>query len=206
MKKITLIASGLVWVLAMLACNLPVSIAGETSVPTAQATETPPQADNDTAVYSDNGVEITLSSSFVLGDPTDLAAAAGGSFSGLYAQNADNILLWAYRNDPQTGLAVVKNEEYAGMPLGIISTFAGSIVGDAATIVAQEQLELGGRDVLRIQTTSENGGVRTAQAVYLFNEGGKLWLIGFFTDQEQIDARLPAFDAAVASFTIVSVD
>ncbi len=207
MKKSALILSTFALVLAAVACNLPINSTAATSTPATGLPEMPPQSSGETAVYSDNGVEITLSSSFILGDPeTDLAAAAGGGLSGLYAENADDILLWAYENDPQTGVMVLKNEEYAGMPLGIISTFAGSILGDAVNIAAQEQMKLGGRDVLRFLSTTDNAGVMTTQAVYLFNEDGKLWLIVFFTDQAQLDARLPAFDAAVASFTIRDVE
>lgn len=208
MKKFALILATSIMVLAIIACNFPVTFIGESTAPATEEVETPPQASGDTAVYRDNGVEITLSNTFVLGNPeTDLAAAAdGGGLSGLYAENAEDILLWAYQNDPQTSVMVLKNEEYAGMPLGIISTFAGSILGDAVTIVTKEQMKLGGRDVLRFLTTTDNAGVTTTQAVYLFNEDGKLWLIVFFTNQDQIGARLPAFNSAVASFTIVSVD
>ncbi|MDY6873420.1 MAG: hypothetical protein SVR81_05570 [Chloroflexota bacterium] len=207
MRKYALTLSVAVLVMAVMACNLPVNRVEEMTAPSLGATQTPLQSGADTAVYSDNGVQITLSNAFVLGDPEmDLAAAAEGGFADLYTQNVDNILLWANRVDPPTYLMVMENEEYAAMPLGIISTFAGSILGDAIGIAAQEQVQLGGREVLRLLTTTDTGGVEMTHAVYLFNENDKLWIIGFFTNQAQIDARLPAFDAAIASFTIVSID
>lgn len=207
MRKYALTLSVAVLVMAVMACNLPVNRVEEMTAPSLEATQTPLQSGADTAVYSDNGVQITLSNAFVLGDPEmDLAAAAEGGFADLYTQNVDNILLWANRVDPPTHLMVMENEEYAAMPLGIISTFAGSILGDVIGIAAQEQVQLGGREVLRLLTTTDTGGVEMTHAVYLFNENDKLWIIGFFTNQAQIDARLPAFDAAIASFTIVSID
>ena len=77
-----------------------------------------------------------------------------------------------------------------------------ALLGDEVDSLAQERLTLGERDVLRFLTTAENAGVQTAQAIYLFNETGKLWVIGFFTNQAQIDQRRPTFDAAVASFAV----
>ncbi|MCB2213806.1 hypothetical protein KQH50_00270 [bacterium] len=207
MKKFALILSTAVLVLAVLACNLPFGNTAELTTPLPESTEPPSQTGAETAVYSDNGVQITLSNAFVLGDPeTDLAAAAEGSFADLYAQNAANILIWANRTDPPTSLMVMKNEEYAGMPLGLISTFAGNILGDAVGIEAQDRIDLAGRDVLRFQTSVDNNGAEASQAVYLFNENGKLWIIGFFTNRAQIDVMLTEFDAAVASFTIVDVE
>lgn len=56
------------------------------------------------------------------------------------------------------------------------------------------------------QTASENAGIPNAQAIYLFEDSGKLGLIGFFTSQEQLEGRLPTFDAAVESFTVVDME
>ena len=92
------------------------------------------------------------------------------------------------------------------MSLAIVSVFAKALLGDEVESFSQERLTLGDRSVLRFLTTSETTDVETAQAIYLFNESGKLWVVGFFTSQAQIDQRLPTFDAAVASITIISAE
>jgi len=167
-------------------------------------------------VFSDNGVEITLPGSYVMGDvDKDLALLVEGlktlseedaqDIQVLYDQNKDDIMLWGYDSkspgDHTTSLLIMKNEELAGMSLSLMSVFANALLGDEVDSLDQERLSLGDRDVLRFLTAAENAGVDTAQAVYLFNEAGKLWVIGFFTNQAQIAQRLPVFDAAVASFT-----
>jgi cell division protein FtsL len=174
-----------------------------------------------TRVYSDNGVEITLPASYELGDAEKdleilvealktMSEEDSENIQELYANNKDNVILWAYdTNSPslhQTSLLVMKNEEFAGMSLTIISTFAKVLLGSEVDTIQHERLTLGDRDVLRFLTTAENAGVETSQAVYLFNEADKLWLIGFFTNTEQFEDRLPSFDNAVASFTVLSVD
>ena len=167
-------------------------------------------------VFSDNGVEITLPDSYVMGDvEQDLALLVEGlkalseedaqDIQVLYDQNKDDIMLWGYDfkspGDHTTSLLIMKNEELSGMSLALMSVFANALLGDEVDLLDQERLSLGGREVLRFLTTAENTGVDTAQVVYLFNEAGKLWVIGFFTNQAQIEQRLPVFDAAVSSFT-----
>jgi hypothetical protein len=172
-------------------------------------------------VFSDNGVQITLPPSYELGDvDKDLAILVEGlqalseeegqDIQALYDQNKEDLILWGYDTEsPQehmTSLLILKNEEFAGMSLTIISAFANALLGDEVDSINQERLELGGREVLRFLTTAENAGIETAQAIYLFNEAGKLWVVGFFTNQAQIDQRLPGFDAAVASIDILPVE
>lgn len=248
MRKLALVAISIMLVLSTLACRLPFigglraaeeeateeavteapveteSIETEEPVVTdAAETESAVDTGNETQVYSDSGVEITLPASYILGDvENDLAVLVEGlqamseneedadDIQQLYEQNKDDIMLWGYdSNSPsthQTSLLVMKNEEFAGMSLAIIATFANVLLGEEVNSISNEQMALGDYDVLRFLTTSENAGVETAQAIYLFNAGGKLWMVGFFTNQEQIDTRLPSFDAAVASFTIVEVE
>jgi len=171
--------------------------------------------------FSDNGVQITLPASYTLGDiDKDLVILVEGlqvlseddaqDVQSLYDQNKEDIILWGYDtaspSTHMTSLLVLKNEEFAGMSLTIISAFANALLGDEVDSINQERLELGGREVLRFLTTAENAGVETAQAIYLFNEGGKLWVVGFFTNQAQIDQRLPTFDAAVGSINILPAE
>ena len=242
-KKTALILVTAVLILSTLACGLPFGsrtaddAAGsgaadsgadepmEVAVEPAEAESTEdfaaePEAvsgsTGDTAVYSDNGIQLSLPSSYLMGDAeNDLAILMEGmqamseedadDIQDIYDKNKDDVLFWAYdSNSPanhMTSAVVMKNEEFAGMSLALIAAFSNAIVGGEVDSLEQSQMELGGKDVLRFLTTSENAGVPTAQAIYLFNESGKLWMVGFFTNQEQFDNRLPTFDAAVESFT-----
>lgn len=172
-----------------------------------------------TAVYSDNGVEITLPDTYIMGDvENDLEILVEGlmamseeedaeDIQTLYENNKDDIILWAYDLESpathQTSLLVMKNEEFAGMSLALIATFANILFGSEVDSLEQETMTLGEHEVLRFLTTSENAGVETAQAIYLLNDSDKLWLIGFFTNQEEFEDRLSTFDAAAASFTVL---
>jgi len=184
---------------------------------TAEA-ETTEASSGGTKVFSDNGVEIALPDTYIPGDvETDLAILVEGlqamseedaaDIESLYENNKDDIILWAYdMSSPpthQTSLLVMKNEEFAGMSLALIATFANVLFGSEVDSLHQETMTLGEHEVLRFLTTSENAGVVTAQAIYLFNDSGKLWMVGFFTNQEQFEDRLPTFDAAAASFTVL---
>lgn len=249
MKKTTLIIVTFVLILSTLACRLPFvgkvvnevedtvqesagdSVSQSTEAPIRETKEAEKPATEEvvteavrgnspgTAVYTDNGVEITLPATYMVGDvDKDLAILVEGlkamseedadDIQELYDKNKDDIMLWGFDTDSppthQTSVLIMKNEEFAGMSLAVISVFANLLLGQEVDSISQQQMELGGRDVLRFMTTSENAGVKTAQAIYLFNDSGKLWLIGFFTNQEQFESRLPSFDAAAASFTVVS--
>ncbi len=246
MKRLLTAIAGLTLVLSSLGCRLPffdravetrVVVTEETAQeeptpqnitpaeteqpapePTASQTET---ASAEPQVFSDNGVQITLPSSYAMGDvQKDLAILVEGlqalseedaqDIQALYEQNQDDIILWGYDTaspaEHITSLVILKNEEFAGMSLTIISAFANALLGEEVDSLSQERLDLGGREALRFLTTAENAGVETAQAIYLFNEAGKLWVVGFFTNQAQIDQRLPAFDAAVASINILPAE
>lgn len=188
-----------------------------------EATEAPMETEADTPassgttrVYSDNGVSITLPESYVLGDvETDLEILVEGlqalgeeeaqDIEALYETYQDDILLWGFDTESplnhQTSLIVMKNEEFAGMSLAMIMSFANVLLGDEVSSMQQEMLTLDGRKTARFLTSAENAGVTTAQAIYLFNEADKLWVVGFFTTQEQLQQRLSVFDQAVGSFS-----
>ena len=176
-----------------------------------------------TSVYSDRGVEITLPGSYMVGDvEKDLAILVEGltamseypedaaDLQALYEKNEEDIMLWGYdSNSPashQTSVLVMKNEEFAGMSLALIFSVANVLLGDEVDSMSKESMTFGSREVVRFETTSENAGVQTAQAIYIFNDSGKLWLIGFFTNLEQFEECLPTFDAAVETFTVVDVE
>ncbi|MDY6845544.1 MAG: hypothetical protein SVP52_00205 [Chloroflexota bacterium] len=169
-------------------------------------------------VYRDKGVEITLPATFVLGDVEDdfealmeegqlVQGDQAESIKAIFENYKEDILLWGY--DLQAGdqygtsLLVMKNEQFAGMPLMIVSTFAKSIIGEQLDFVDQQQIKMENRDVLRFETSTGELGVENSQAFYLFNESGKLWIIAFFTDFDQIQDSLQDFDKAVESFRFV---
>ena len=244
MKKIFLSVAMLALALSNLACWLPfvnrnvgtpVLSTEEPAIEDPQPEAQPPTDGEATApepsdtaaastapqVLSDNGVEITLPASYVLGNAEKdlpvlvegLQALTEGSGQGiqvLYEQNKEDIVLWAYDttspSDHITSLLILKNEEFAGMPLALLSAFANTLLGDEVASLSQERLDLGGRDAVRFLSTAGNAGIETTQAIYLFNEAGKLWVVGFFTDHAQIGQQLPAFDAAVASINILPAE
>lgn len=225
--------------LTALACRLPFfSRAEETPVLTTAsaslAEETPTVEEpieptptsqlgfsGETQVYSSNGVQITLPATFEVGDIEaqvanlldkiqSLPEFGSGSIQEFYANNEEDILLWAYDSasaeGSQTHLLVLKNEEFAGMSLGIVSTLARTLLGDAIEVIEQERLTLGDRDTLRFIISAENTGDDQTQVIYLLKDSGKLWILGFLTTQDQIEQRLSNFDGSVASFTVVDVD
>ena len=201
----------------------PTSLAQEPNVPEEAAPKPTAlgEISADTQVLKGNGIEIALPVSYVLGDAEKdlpvlveglqaLSEDSGQDMQALYEQNKDDIILWGYDAESSaehmTSLLILKNEEFAGMPLTILSVFANTLLGDEVESLSQERLKFGGRDALRFLSTAGSSIVENAQAIYLFNEAGKLWVIGFFTNQAQIDQQLPTFDAAVASITILPAE
>jgi len=226
--------------MAALACRAPfLSRAEETPVLTTEgaplAEETPIveeftepsptssqlRISGETQVYSSKGIQISLPTSYEVGDIEaqaenlldqiqSLPEFGSGSIQEFYANNKDDILLWAFESGKpvsnQTHLLVLKNEEFAGMSLGIVSTLARTLLGDAIEVIEQERLTLNDRDTLRFLISAESAGIDQAQVIYLLKDSGKLWILGFLTSQDQIEQQLSIFDAAVASFTVIDVD
>jgi hypothetical protein len=193
--------------------------------PTVTATDAaPPEGEEQasgTITLEDNGVAITVPGTYRLGDvESDLEILVEGlqtlseedaqDIETLYETYQDDIMLWGYDTASpamhQTSLLILKNEEFAGMSLPMIMSFANLLLGEEVDSMQQELLTLGDRETARFLTRAETGGVSTAQAIYLFNDSGKLWIIGFFTNQEQLESRLPDFDAAVASFRVLPTE
>lgn len=234
MKKTPLVMMTFILLFSALACALPVNLPffnrttepvqeEPTSTPIPTSTPTQPAADvvDGFTVFADNGVEITLPSSFVLGDAErDLGsllenmAEMGGDINidiqDIFDENIDDVLLLAYGADNTEGrlasAVVMKNEEFARMSLGMISTFANVFLGEFVEEMTQDRMTLGNRDVLRFMVTAEIEGTETTQAVYLFKDSDKLWVIGFFSNQAELGDLLAIYDAAVESFTVVSVE
>jgi hypothetical protein len=168
-------------------------------------------------VYYGEGIEITLPDTFVVGEVEEIEALLEEEslLNSGYAQDVeamfqnfkDDILLWGYDTNPlnpgQTGLFIIKNEQFGGMTLMIISAFAKSVIGSQVDIVEQEIMTIGDRNVLRLLTSPAEFDLEGTQAFYIFNEDGKLWVIGFLTNSDLGQERLEGFDEAVASFKII---
>jgi hypothetical protein len=229
-KKVLFTSICLVLMLTIMACHIPLisrGVSPETKKVENTLAETVEQQPTEEAeteallqekVYQDNGVEMTLPATFILGDVENdfeslmnqgqsLEDEQAQTIKGIFENYKEDILMWAY--DPEgdgqygTGLLVMKNDQVAGMSLMLISTFAKSIIGDQLDFVDQQRIKMDNREVLRIEASTGDLGVKSSQAFYIFNESGKLWIIAFFTDSDQIQESLLGFDQAVESFKFV---
>lgn len=168
-------------------------------------------------VYYGDGVEITLPGSFLVGGAEEIEALIEeeGLLEGEQAQSIesmfenfkDDILLWGYDTNPtkegETGLFLMKNEQFGGMSLMLISAFIQPMIGSQVEIEEQQIITIGERDVLRLLTSLGELDVQGAQAFYIFKEDGKLWIIGFFTSTDLVQDRLQGFDDVVESLKII---
>ena len=206
-RKKTIILLMVIMVFLSLACWFPPYIQEMSEAPSGdQGSE---QIIEETLVFSSKGVSIRLPNSYQLGDiEAGMQALSGlGEYQQLYDKERENIMLWAYESSPsrgQTHLFVIQNNDYAALPLGVISTFANVLLGDAVDSMIQEPLTLGGRSTIRYLTKAQNEGIETGQAVYLLKDSGKLWVIGFLADSATLNDQLSIFNQAVASFSVLS--
>lgn len=168
-------------------------------------------------VYYGDGIEITLPGSFIVGEADEIEAflEEENLLNGEHSQSMedmvenfkDDILLWGYDNNPtreeETGLFIMKNEQFGGMSLMLISAFIQPMIGSQIEIEEQQIITIGDRDVLRLLTNPGDLDVQGSQVLYIFNEDGKLWIIGFFTSSNLAQYRLQDFDDVVASLKII---
>ena len=182
---------------------------------TEQSKDVPPA----TALYQANGVELTLPDTFQLGDVDSSLDTLMDSLPSeaqpyeqmlldFYAENKDDIILWAYDTENPTrnytNLLIIRNEALAGIPLSMLTTFASALFDDALESVLNETITLGERETLRLVTNAQVNEDGNSQVIYLFQESGVLWILGFFTNQEDIESQMLTFDDAVSSFNILS--
>lgn len=214
MKKHTYLIVILVFILAALACNLPHR---NPALEVPVVTEPVDGFRLETMVEQETMVSIIVPDAyFVEGAGSDLSdlidnlAEASGGLS-LDAQSLlqgaqDDILLWGYDagsgGQIPTSFVVLKNTEFAAMPLGVLSTFAGTLLGDEVQIIDQSRFNIGGRDTLRWITVTNQAGFELTQAVYVFKDSGTLYLVGFNGDRQGIYGQLPVFDQVVASLSV----
>ena len=204
----------LIMVLAGLACNLPYQ-PREAVVP--EVSEPVDGFRVETRIVSEDQIRIAVPNSYFVGDAgPDVDAFYRGldllgiplsrELQGLLENTQDDILLWGYDASSTAGVptsfVVLKNDQFAAVPLSAISTFAGSLLGDNVTIIEENRLTIAGRDTLRWVTVTREAGVEFTQAVYLFKSSGTLYIIGFNADQQEVYAQLAVYDTIVASLTV----
>jgi hypothetical protein len=212
MKKFLLVI--LMLVLAGLACNLPYQ-ARETDVP--ELSELSDGFRVESRILGEDLIRMAVPNSYFVGDAgPDLDTLLEGvdlpgvplsqELQGLLANTQDDILLWGYDAGSTAGVptsfVVLKNDQFAVVPLGAISTFAGSLLGNNVTIIEEQRLTIAGRDTLRWITVTREAGFEFTQAVYLFKASGTLYMIGFNADQQEVYAQLAVYDTIVASLTV----
>ena len=212
MKKFLLVI--LMLVLAGLACNLPYQ-PREVDIP--EVSEPVNDYRVESRILGEDQVRIAVPNSYFVGDAgSDIDALFEGmdlpgiplslELQRLLENTQDDILLWGYdagsTAQVPTSFVVLKNDQFAAVPLGAISTFAGSLLGENVTIIEENRLTIGGRDTLRWITVTREAGLELTQAVYLFKASGTLYIIGFNADQQEVYAQLAVYDTIVASLTV----
>jgi len=231
MKKNRIFLVLLVLLLVTLACSFPINLTEDKSSqelteiqpeelaeePTATPRPTSITSPNQTEIFQVGGYEMLLPSSFIVSDnPADVPKLkelldimdewSGEDFGGMTAIDEENIVLMGYDSlDPNlipTSLLVLKNEEYAGAPLGLMNMFAGAILGDSVDLLQSDTLQMGKRQVIRWITGVDFQGEESYQAIYFFNDYDMLWIIVFVTDPALMNDRLSTFNDAVNSFSL----
>ena len=231
MKKNRIFLVLLVILLVTLACSFPINLTEDKSSqelteiqpeelaeePTATPRPTSITSPNQTEIFQVGGYEMLLPSSFIVSDnPADVPKLkelldimdewSGEDFGGMTAIDEENIVLMGYDSlDPNlipTSLLVLKNEEYAGAPLGLMNMFAGAILGDSVDLLQSDTLQMGKRQVIRWITSVDFQGEESYQAIYFFNDYDMLWIIVFVTDPALMNDRLSTFNDAVNSFSL----
>lgn len=214
MKKFSFQLVILALILAALACNLPYQNS-TADVPVVD--ELPEGYRVENRIAEDTSVTLSVPDSYYVGSSyAELAAlvdslgVAQADLTGILGSAQADVLVWGYDAGSTaavpTSFVVVKNEEYAFMPLGLISTLAGPLLGNNVEIVQESRLTIAGRDTLRWITVTTEAGIELTQAVYVFKDSGILYLIGFNADQQEVYAQLSNYDAIVASLRIEDLE
>lgn len=215
-RKVALVFTLLI--ISTLACSLPIQ---NQSTINENQVETENIFDGRTGVseQDDFQVEITVPGSYVIGGSgsdlapfvSDLEAELGqgaAELQRLFQNNQADILFWGYepggQGIPSVSFVVLKNEEFALMPLGLIGTVAGVVFGNDVNILQQDRLTLGNRDTLRLIMTSDVAGPNIYQVAYLFKDSGKLIIVGFIAEKTTVDYQMGVFNSIVSSLTVVA--
>ena len=218
MRKYLFFVIMIMLLLAALACNLPYQN------PAADVPVVSEPADGfraESRVDGENIITIIMPDRYFLGQSgadlstlVDRLDETGVSVTvdvqSLISSTQDDILMWGYDTGSAAGIptsfVVLKNDEFSGMPLGLLSTFAGTLLGNNVQIVEQNRLTIGGRDTLRWITVTKEAGYELTQAVYVFKDSGTLYLVGFNADHQEVYGQLAVYDSIVASLTIENLN
>jgi len=232
MKKLRLYLLLFSILLATLACNLPFNQPEEE--PIEDSLETP-FADSDQALtlaptptsspskkeFLAGGFSILLPASYeVSDDPANspivhsfigvIGEWLGDSFEDVSAFTEQNIAILGYdtedTNNPPTSFLIVQNEQFSGLPLGLIKVLVENMLSDMVDLQESDTLKIDGRTVTRWITSLNYEGRQTSQVSYLFKESGKLWVVAFITDPSLLDGQIVIFDGAIESLTLPETD
>ncbi len=235
MQKIHLYLLLIVVLLISIACNLPFNRTenGASSESKGSLTEGSNEQleaspiPNDTMmpnqgeVFQVGGYSIVLPVSFIVRDDfaglpvlqelVDIIAQFGGNdVESVTTFAKENIVLLGYDSEdlkiPPTSFLVLKNDQFSGVPLGLINVFVENILGDAVNLLESETIQLGGRRVIRWLASVNLQGRETSQVIYLFKDYDQLWIIAFLTDPASVNNQIAMFDDAIASFSFKATE
>lgn len=201
-------------ILASLACNFPFQRPAADDQPVHGPL---PGFREESRVVDQDLITLAVPESYYVGSSvtelTDLVEGLGVvpvSLDNLSGYAGADILLWGYDEGSAavvpTSFVVIKNKDYAFMPLDLLSTLVGVLLGNNVEILQENRLTIAGRDTLRWITITRQAGLELTQAVYVFKDSGVIYLIGFNADQQEVSAQLDNYDAIVASLRIEDLE
>lgn len=218
MKKYSFLIFLLVLLLAGIACNLPyqnpaLEVPVISEPVDGYRAETRIEAETLIRIIVPNTYHVGQAGndfSALIGNLDDTSAGLSLDAQNLLQSAQDDILMWGYdagsAAEIPTSFVVIKNTEFAVMPLGILSTFAGTLLGNNVQIIEQNRFIIGGRDTLRWITVTNEAGYELTQAVYIFKDSGMLYLVGFNGDRQEVYGQLSVYDSIVASLSFENLD
>lgn len=214
MKKNPFLFILVMLILASLACNFPFQRPAADDQPVHGPL---PGFREESRVVDQDLITLAVPESYYVGSSvtelTDLVEGLGVvpvSLDNLSGYAGADILLWGYDEGSAavvpTSFVVIKNKDYAIMPLDLLSTLVGVLLGNNVEILQENRLTIAGRDTLRWITITRQAGLELTQAVYVFKDSGVIYLIGFNADQQEVSAQLDNYDAIVASLRIEDLE
>ncbi len=214
MKKNPFLFILVMLILASLACNFPFQRPAADDQPVHGPL---PGFREESRVVDQDLITLAVPESYYVGSSvtelTDLVEGLGVvpvSLDNLSGYAGADILMWGYDEGSAavvpTSFVVIKNKDYAFMPLDLLSTLVGVLLGNNVEILQENRLTIAGRDTLRWITITRQAGLELTQAVYVFKDSGVIYLIGFNADQQEVSAQLDNYDAIVASLRIEDLE
>jgi hypothetical protein len=213
MKKIPIILVILTLFLAGMACNFPFKKIDEEIPAVVEPIE---GYREEKRSYDDSIVTFLIPNSYYVGDTSELSSLRENldmgsvDLNNLFTIAQEGIIAWGYDTgsaaEIPTSFVVMKNQEYAAMPLGLISTLATSLLGNNIEIMQETRQSIAGRDTLRWITVTKEAGLELMQVVYVFKYSGVIYLIAFNADSHEVYGQLQNYDLIVASLRIEDLE